>query len=168
VLGLDSNFKMNPPLRSESDRQAVIEGLRTGVLECIATDHAPHARHEKEMPFEQAPMGTTGLETSFMAVYTTLVKPGVLPLSLVIERMTAGGALYGLPIPRIATGEAANVVLVDLEREWVVGEGGYASRSQNCCFHGRRLSGVVELTVAAGSVVFASRGAGITTLTEVS
>jgi len=168
VLGLDSNLKMNPPLRSESDRQAVIEGLRTGVLECIATDHAPHARHEKEMPFEQAPMGTTGLETSFMAVYTELVRPGVLPLSLVIERMTAGGALYGLPIPRIAVGEPANVVLVDLEREWLVGEGGYASRSQNCCFHGRRLSGVVELTAAAGSVVFASRGAGITTLTEVS
>ena len=105
VLGLDSNFKMNPPLRSEADRQAVIEGLRSGVIECIATDHAPHARHEKEMPFEQAPMGTTGLETSFMAVYTELVKPGVLPLSLVIERMTAGGALYGLPIPRIAVGE---------------------------------------------------------------
>jgi dihydroorotase len=120
------------------------------------------------MPFEQAPMGTTGLETSFMAVYTELVKAGVLTLGLVIERMTAGGALYGLSIPRIAVGEPANVVLVDLEREWVVGEGGYASRSQNCCFHGRRLSGVVELTVAAGSVVFASRGAGITTLTEVS
>ena len=168
VLGLDSRFKMNPPLRSEDDRLAVIEGLRSGVLECIATDHAPHARHEKEMPFEQAPMGTTGLETSFMAVYTELVKPGVLPLSLVIERMTAGGALYGLPIPRIAVGERANVVLVDLERDWLVGEGAYASRSQNCCFHGRRLSGLVELTVAAGSVVFTSRGAGITTLTEVS
>jgi dihydroorotase len=167
VLGLDSSFKMNPPLRSEADRRAVIEGLRSGVLECIATDHAPHARHEKEMPFEQAPMGTTGLETSFMAVYTELVRAGVLPLGLVIERMTAGGALYGLPIPRIAIGEPANVVLVDLEREWVVGEGGYASRSQNCCFHGRRLRGVAELTVAAGSVVFASRGAGITTLTEV-
>ncbi len=164
VLSLDSNFKMNPPLRAEADRQAVIEGLRTGVLECIATDHAPHARHEKEMPFEQAPMGTIGLETSFMALYTALVEPGVLPLGLVVERMTAGGALYGLPIPRIAVGEPANVVLVDLEREWVVGEGGYASRSQNCCFHGRRLSGVVELTVAAGSVVFASRGSGTTTL----
>ncbi len=163
VLGLDSNFKMNPPLRSEIDRQAVIEGLRSGVIECIATDHAPHARHEKEMPFEQAPMGTTGLETAFMAVYSELVKPGVLPLSLVIERLTAGGALYGLPIPRIAVGEPANVVLVDLERDWVVGEGGYASRSQNCCFHGRRLSGVVELTVAAGSLAFVSRGAGITT-----
>jgi dihydroorotase len=168
VLGLDSRFKMNPPLRAEADRQAVIEGLRSGVLECIATDHAPHARHEKEMPFEQAPMGTTGLETSFMAVYTELVRSGVLPLSLVIERMTAGGALYGLPIPRVAVGEPANVVLIDLAAEWVVGESGYASRSENCCFHGRRLSGVVELTVAAGSVVFASRGSGITMLTEVS
>jgi dihydroorotase len=168
VLALDSRFKMNPPLRSHADRQALIEGLRTGVIECIASDHAPHARHEKEMPFEQAPMGTTGLETSFMAVHTALVKPGVLPLGLVIERMTAGGALYGLPVPRVAVGEPANVVLVDLEREWVVGEGGYASRSENCCFQGRRLSGVVELTVAAGSVVFASRGAGFTTLTEVS
>jgi dihydroorotase len=167
VLGLDSNFKMNPPLRSQEDRGALIEGLRTGVLECIATDHAPHARHEKEQPFEQAPMGTTGLETAFAAVYSELVRPGVLPLSLVVERMTAGGALYGLPIPRIAPGEPANVVLVDLEREWVVGEGGYASRSSNCCFHGRTLSGAVELTLAAGSVVFASRGAGITTLTEV-
>jgi dihydroorotase len=113
-------------------------------------------------------MGTTGLETAFMAVYTELVRPRVLPLSLVIERMTAGGALYGLPVPRIAVDEAANLVLIDLEREWVVGEGGYASRSANCCFHGRRLNGVAELTVAAGSVVFASRGAGIPALTEVS
>ncbi len=168
VRGLDSNLKMNPPLRAEADRRAVIEGLRSGVLECIATDHAPHATHEKEVPFEQAPMGTTGLETAFAAVYSGLVQPGVLPLALVVERMTAGGGLYGLPIPRIAVGEPANVVLVDLERDRVVGEGGYASRSQNCCFDGRRLSGVVELTVAAGSVVFASRDAGITTLTEVS
>ena len=159
VLGLDTNFKMNPPLRTEADRLAVIEGLRSGVIECIATDHAPHAAHEKEMPFELAPMGTTGLETAFVAVYSELVKPGVLPLGLVIERMTAGGALYGLPIPRIAVGEVANVVMVDLEREWVVGDGGYASRSDNCCFHGRRLTGVVELTVANGVLAFRSAGA---------
>ncbi len=159
VLGLDSNLKMNPPLRTEADRQAVIEGLRSGVIACIATDHAPHARHEKEMPFELAPMGTTGLETAFMSVYTELVSPGVLPLALVIERMTAGGALYGLPVPRIAVGEPANVVVVNLDREWVVGEGGYASRSQNSCFHGRRLTGVVELTVANGALAFGSAGA---------
>ncbi len=81
----------------------------------------------------------------------------MLPLALVIERMTAGGALYGLPIPRIAVGQPANVVLVDLERESIVGDGGYASRSSNCCFHGRKLTGVVEMTIAAGNLVFASR-----------
>ena len=77
---LDTRLKMNPPLRHEDDRQALIEGLRDGTIDCIATDHAPHAREEKEVPFEEAPMGTTGLETAFAAVYTELVRPGVLPL----------------------------------------------------------------------------------------
>lgn len=154
VRTLDTNLKMNPPLRSEADRQAVIEGLRSGVIECIATDHAPHARYEKEMPFEQAPMGTTGLETAFAAVYSELVRPGVLPLALVVARMTAGGALYGLPVPKIEVDAEANVVLVDLESTWTVGEHGYASRSQNCCFHGRTFHGVVEMTIAAGTVAY--------------
>jgi dihydroorotase len=156
VLSLDSRFKMNPPLRSEVDRQAVIEGLRTGVIECIATDHAPHAAHEKEMPFEQAPMGTTGLETAFASIYTELVRPGVLTLSVLVERITAGGVPYGLPAPRIAPDEPANVVLVDLQTEWTVGAGGYISRSANCCFQGRRLFGAVELTIAAGAVAHGS------------
>jgi dihydroorotase len=154
VRSLDTRFKMNPPLRTEADRQALIEGLRSGVIECIATDHAPHARFEKEMPFEQAPMGTTGLETSFPAVYSELVKPGVLPLALVVERMTAGGALYGLPIPKIEVDAEANLVLIDLEASFTVGEHGYASRSENSCFHGRTFAGVVWLTVAAGAVVY--------------
>jgi dihydroorotase len=154
VRSLDTNLKMNPPLRTESDRQALIEGLRSGVIECIATDHAPHARYEKEMPFEQAPMGTTGLETAFAALYNELVKPGVLPLALVVERMTAGGVLYGLRIPTIEIDAEANLVLVDLEASWTVGEHGYVSRSQNCCFHGRTFAGVVEMTIAAGSVVY--------------
>ncbi len=107
VRSTDSRFKMNPPLRAESDRRALIEALRSGVIECVATDHAPHARHEKEVPFEQAPMGTIGLETAFAAIYTELVVPGELALATLIERMTAGGALYGLHTPRIAPGEAA-------------------------------------------------------------
>jgi dihydroorotase len=164
VLGLDSNFKMNPPLRTDADRQAVIEGLRSGVIECIATDHAPHARHEKEMPFELAPMGTTGLETAFASVYTTLVKPGLLPLELVVERLTAGGALYGLDAPVIGPNLPANIVLVDLEAEWTVGADGYVSRSQNCCFDGRTFNGVVELTLAAGTVAYVSAGLGLTTM----
>ena len=80
VRTLDSRFKMNPPLRTEHDRRALVEALRSGVIDCIATDHAPHARHEKEVPFEQAPMGTTGLETAFAALYTELVLPGELEL----------------------------------------------------------------------------------------
>src|SRR5207247_4246095 len=105
---------MNPPLRTEADRRALIDGLRAGVIDCIATDHAPHARDEKEVPFEQAPMGTIGLETAFAAVHTELVLPGVLPLALVVERMTAGAALRDLPTPRIEVGAAATLTLVDL------------------------------------------------------
>jgi dihydroorotase len=152
VRSLDSRFKMNPPLRSESDRRTLIEALRSGVIECVATDHAPHARHEKEVPFEQAPMGTTGLETAFAAIYTDLVVSGQLELSTLIERMTAGVALYGLLTPRIAPGEPANVCLVDTEATWVAGENGYASKSANCSFDGMRLRGRVLLTVAAGAV----------------
>ena len=137
VRGLDTRMKMNPPLRTEADRQALIEGLRSGVVDCIATDHAPHARDEKEVPFEQAPMGTTGLETAFAAVHSELVVPGVLDLATVVERMTAGGEPFGIPAPRVRVGEEANLVLVDLDAEWEVGEDGYESRSEHCCFAGR-------------------------------
>lgn len=152
VRSLETRFKMNPPLRSETDRQALIAGLKDGTIACIATDHAPHARHEKEVPFEEAPMGTTGLETAFASVYTDLVRPGVLSLHLLVEKLTAGAALYDLPTPQIAVGRPADLALVDLDATWVVGERGYASRSENCCFHGRTLHGVVRLTVAAGVV----------------
>jgi dihydroorotase len=157
VRGLDTRMKMNPPLRTERDRKALIEGLRSGVIDCIATDHAPHARDEKEVPFEQAPMGTTGLETAFAAVHTELVLPGVLPLGLIVERMTSGAALLDLPTPRIVAGEPANLTLVDLAAKWEVGENGYESRSANCCFAGRRLTGRVNLTVAAGAVAYRTR-----------
>ena len=157
VRTLDSRMKMNPPLRSERDRRALIEALRAGVIDCVATDHAPHALHEKEVPFEQAPMGTIGLETAFPALFTELVMPGELELGIVIERMTSGGALYGLPTPRIATGEPANVCLVDLDAKFEVGAEGYVSRSQNCCFYGRTLYGRVLVTVAAGAVAFRAR-----------
>jgi dihydroorotase len=157
VRSLDTNFKMNPPLRSEADRQAVIEGLRSGVLGCVATDHAPHAREEKEHPFELAPMGVTGLETAFAALHTGLVLPGVLGLELLVERMTAGGEPFGLPAPSLAPGAPANVCLVDLDAEWEAGEAGWESRSSNCAFAGRRLTGRVRMTVAAGAVAYRER-----------
>src|SRR5205085_3815454 len=157
VRTLDSRFKMNPPLRNESDRLALIEALGEGLIDFVATDHAPHARHEKEVPFEQAAMGTTGLETAFAALYTELVLPGELELDTVVERMTIGGARFGLPIPRIAPGERANLALVDLEAQYEVGAGGYVSRSSNCCFHGRTLHGKILLTIAAGNIVHRAR-----------
>jgi dihydroorotase len=157
VRTLDSRFKMNPPLRAESDRRALLDALKSGVIDCVATDHAPHAGHEKEVPFEQAPMGTTGLETAFAALFTELVLVGELELETVIERMTQGATLYGLPVPRIAPDLPANVCLVDLEARFEVGAEGYVSRSANCCFHGRRLQGAVLMTVAAGTVAHMAR-----------
>jgi dihydroorotase len=157
VRSLDANFKMNPPLRAESDRQALIEALRSGVVDCVATDHAPHSREEKEQPFEVAPMGVTGLETAFAALHTHLVIPGLLPLSTLVERMTSGTAPFGLNIPTLAKDAPADIVLVDLGAEWEVGEAGYESRSVNNAFAGQRLTGRVRLTVAAGAVAYRER-----------
>jgi dihydroorotase len=154
---LATRLKMNPPLRAESDRQALIAALRDGTIDCIATDHAPHAQEEKEVPFEEAPMGTTGLETAFGALHTDLVLPGVLPLALIVDKLSTGGGLLGLPLPRIAEGAPADLCLVDLRTEWEVGEAGYESRAENCCFAGRTLTGRVLATIAAGAVVYRER-----------
>jgi dihydroorotase len=157
VRTLDANAKMNPPLGSEDDRLALVEGILDGTIDCIATDHAPHARHEKDVPFEQAPFGVTGLETAFAALNTFLVREGTVPLATVLERMSAGPArALGLPVPRIAVGETANLVLLDLEAEWTVREDGFRSRSANSWLLGRSLQGAVVKTVADGRVVFSA------------
>src|SRR5438067_106928 len=157
VRSLDANVKMNPPLRADDDRTALIEALRSGAIDCVATDHAPHAREEKEQPFEVAPMGVTGLETAFAALHTRLVLPGLVDLSTLAERMTAGGTPFGLDPPTLAPGSPGDVCLVDPEAEWEVGEAGYESRSANCAFAGQRLTGVVRMTIAQGSVVYRER-----------
>jgi dihydroorotase len=157
VRSLDSRFKMNPPLRTEDDRQALIDGLRDGTIDCVATDHAPHSPEEKEVPFEQAAWGVTGLEKAFSALHHDLVLPGVLSLETLVERMTCGGEPFGIPAPRIEAGAEANLVLIDPELEWVVGEEGYESRSYNTCFAGRTLTGRVLMTVAGGQVAFRQR-----------
>jgi dihydroorotase len=158
VRSLDPNrFKMNPPLRTEADRQALIEGLRDGTIECIATDHAPHGLEEKDVPFEQAAMGVTGLETAFAALHTELVLPGAIGLGLLVERLAGGATPFGLERPTLAPGSEANVVLCDLDAEWTVGEGGYESRSENSWCAGRTLTGQVLLTVAGGQVAYRLR-----------
>src|SRR5437763_16137549 len=101
---------MNPALRDEAERRAILEGKRNGNISSIASDHAPHARHEKEVPFEAAPFGVTGLETAFAALYTNLVEPGLLPLETLLERMSVGPALaYGIDPPRLAVGATAKL-----------------------------------------------------------
>jgi dihydroorotase len=155
VRSLDPNLKMNPPLRSADDRAALIEGLKDGVIGCIATDHAPHARHEKDQPFEAAPFGVTGLETAFSALYTELVEPGLVPLETILARMSAGPArAYGLDAPRIAVGAPANLVLLDLKASWRVTEDVFRSRSVNSWLLGESVKGRVRATVAAGRLVY--------------
>jgi dihydroorotase len=154
VRSLDPNVKMNPPLRAEDDRRALVEALRDGTISCIATDHAPHSREEKEAPFEDAPFGVTGLETAFAALNTHLVAPGLLPLETLLERMSEGPArALGLAEPRIEVGAKANLVLLDPDAEWTVAEDGFRSRSTNSWLLGRTLRGRVLKTVADGRLV---------------
>jgi dihydroorotase len=157
VRSLDPNVKMNPPLRAASDRTALIEGLKDGTITAIATDHAPHARHEKDVPFEAAPFGVTGLETAFAALYTHLVEPGVVPLETVLERMSAGAArAYGLDEPRIAVGAHANLVLLDLDATYTVNEDFFKSRSVNSWLLGETVKGKVRATIAGGRLAYSS------------
>jgi len=155
VRTMDTNVKMNPPLRADDDRKALVEALRDGTVGAVASDHAPHARHEKEVPFEAAPFGVTGLETAFSALYTHLVEPGLVPLETLLERMSAGPArAYGLDAPRIAVGARANLVLLDLSGSWRVSETGFRSRSTNSWLVGATLRGKVRATIADGRVAF--------------
>ena len=155
VRSLDPNVKMNPPLRSADDRSILRDALRRGAISCIATDHAPHARHEKDVPFEEAPFGVIGLETAFAALYTHLVVPGELSLETLLERMSHGPArAFGLDEPRIEVGARANLVVLDLDAEWTVTEVGFRSRSANSWLLGETLRGRVLQTVADGRAVF--------------
>ena len=155
VRSLDPNMKMNPPLRASEDREALRDALRRGAVSCVATDHAPHARHEKDVPFEEAPFGVTGLETAFAALYTHLVAPGIVSLETLLERMSAGPArAFGLDEPRIEVGARANLVALDLEAEWTVTEDGFRSLSANSWLLGQTLRGLVVKTIADGRLVF--------------
>ena len=154
VRTLDPNVKMSPPLRAERDRVALLDALRDGTIEAIATDHAPHARHEKDVPFEAAPFGVTGLETAFAILYSELVEPGLLPLQTLLARLSSGPArIFGLERPRIAAGARANVVLLDLDGMTRVTENGFRSRSSNSWLLGRALKSRVAMTVANGVLV---------------
>lgn len=138
----DTNLKMNPPLRTAADAEALLSGLLDGTIDCIATDHAPHASHEKALEFELAPFGTTGLETALALVATRLVAAGRASWADVVRWMSHGSrAALGLPEVRIAPGAVADMTIVDPEDRWVVGAEGFASASANSAFLGHELIG---------------------------
>jgi dihydroorotase len=142
-------------LRSADDRSALVDAVRDGTIAAIATDHAPHSHEEKDVPFEAAPFGVTGLETSFAVLYTELVEPGVLQLETLLQRLSAGPAeIFGLDRPRIALGAQANLTLIDPNATWRVKASTFRSRSSNSWLLGKRLRGRVKLTIAAGRVAF--------------
>lgn len=154
VLKHGTLAKMNPPLRTEEDRRAIIEAIADGTIEVIATDHAPHSEEEKAREFAKAPSGIIGLETSFAAGYTYLVKPEHLTLPKLIERMTAGPArLYSLNAGTLSEGAPADIVLLDTEEEWLVTDD-FASKSKNSPYIGEKLTGKVKMTICGGKVVY--------------
>jgi len=151
----DPNFKMNPPLRSEADRQALLEGLADGTIDCIATDHAPHAAEEKALGIERAPFGITGFETAFPLLYTKLVSKGDMTLDTLIRNLTdKAAAIFELPYGKLEVGAEADLVLLDLETERTVSPERFRSKGKNTPFAGERLKGFPVMTLVKGEIVF--------------
>lgn len=145
--------KMNPPLRTEEDRQAIIQGLSDGTIDLIATDHAPHSAVEKAKPFPEAPSGIIGLETALSLGITSLVRPGHLTMMELLEKMTVNPAkLYHLPYGKIEQGAQADLVIFDPKERWIPDS--YLSMSSNSPFTGKELYGKVKYTLCRGRIVY--------------
>jgi dihydroorotase len=152
----DTNFKMNPPLRSAKDREAVIEGLVDGTLEIIASDHAPHCNYEKEVEFDYAPFGITGLETELSLSLMQLYHSKRLSLMQILHKLTVAPAnLLRLDRGTLKPGAIADVTLFDPERDWVFDVNDSASKSKNSPFYGWQLKGRAVMTIVAGKIVWA-------------
>jgi dihydroorotase len=155
LMSYDTNLKMNPPLRTREDLQALKEALRTGVLDVIASDHAPHAENEKEIEFDRAEFGVTGLETMLALCVTELVEPGFLDWPGLARKLALNPAkVLGVERGALAAGAAADIIVVDPKREWRVAKDDFASMSKNSAFLGRTLKGAVEHVVLDGEIVF--------------
>ena len=153
----DTNFKMNPPLRTEEDRLALIAGLRDGTLDCISTDHAPHTDYEKDKEFDYAPNGILGLETSLAVTLDVLVRRHKFKLPFVIDLLTRRGAdILNLPAGTLAPGAAADVCLFDPAEKWIYDAKAGFSKSSNSPWHGQSLTGRVKTTLVDGRIVFAN------------
>jgi len=154
IAGYDTNRKMNPPLRTAADRDALRAALAEGVIDAIATDHAPHPVHEKEVEFDEAPFGVLGLETALAVALTYLVRPGHLELPTLIERLTSGPAgIVRFDLPGIAEGAVASLTLFDPESSWLVDPHQLASLSRNTPFGGERLFGEIRALFTRGEML---------------
>jgi dihydroorotase len=152
LCSFDQNLKINPPLRSREDREALVAALVDGTIDCIGTDHAPHAPQEKEVPIEDALFGSTGLETAFAALHTGLVLSGAVPLARLVEAMSGAPCrVLGLEEPRLAVGAPADFCVVDLDEAWTVAPTELSGRSRNCAFLGETFTGRVRMTVVDGA-----------------
>lgn len=155
LVGYDTHYKMNPPLRTEEDRREIIAGLKDGTIDCIATDHAPHTNYEKDKEFDFAPNGIIGLETSLALCLETLVRKSKFKLPYVIDLMTRRPAeLFKLPAGTLSEGAAADICLFSPDEEWVYDAKAGFSKSSNSPWHGQTLRGRVKMTLVNGRVVF--------------
>lgn len=151
----NTNFKVNPPLRTAADCEAIIDALKDGTLDCIASDHAPHSPTEKDGEFDQAPFGVIGLETALAASLQTLYHSGRLSLSEVIALMThQAAAICKIDAGTLSMGATADICLFDHNQEWTVDANTFYSKSRNCPWHGQRLKGLVKATYVTGKLVF--------------
>lgn len=153
--GYNTNAKMNPPLRCDSDVEAVKEGLMDGTLDMIATDHAPHHRDEKNVEFDSAPNGIVGFETAFALSYTHLVKSGLMSLNQLVEKMAwAPAKMLNIPKGDLTEGADADITLVDLNEAYTVDTDGFLSKSKNSPYNGFKVAGRIRLTLVGGKIAF--------------
>lgn len=161
VRSFDPNFKMNPPLRTADDVQAILDGLRDGTIDAIASDHAPHSQEAKSVEFQDAPNGVIGLETNVPVAFTRLVEERGFPLARFVELLSSGPArILGIPAGSLAPGSAADVTILDLETPWVIEREGFRSKSRNSPFHGWAVRGRAVATLVGGRVVHELERAG--------
>lgn len=155
IPSFDTNYKMNPPLRSASDRDALIEGLLDGTIDFIATDHAPHTAEEKAEGMELSPFGIVGLETAFPLLYTHFVQKGIISLKELIDWLTVKPAeAFGLPYGKLETGAIADIVLLDLNEQAAIDPQAFLSKGKNTPFAGWKCTGFPAMTIVDGEIVW--------------
>lgn len=154
VRGFNTMAKVNPPLRSEEDRIAIINGLIDGTIDVISTDHAPHAMHEKQEDINNAPFGISGLETAFALCHTVLVEGGYMTLEQLNKKMSGGAAILGLPSAKLEEDGLADLVVVDTKESYVINSQDFKSKGKNTPFDGLKVKGRVKLTIVGGQIKY--------------